>query len=296
MGRASHFSRLRFDAVSTFLRFWLTHHVQVLASYCLVPPAALAAEAKTIPAATMGSSHAVAVATLEQGPSDSHSYSAVGSITTASAPGASSQLRSLLLSPASNRSGSVDASQSPYSPFPFLVPALGPSSAPAAGSALPTAGRLQTQSAGSAGSLSSTLSSPSLLASPSPSQSESVTLAPADGGSSVNSMGAAAGAGAGVSVGPEVTDVSVAAAQILRRNHVVYQINVENSRKRKTYARWTVMKRFGEFAKLNEKLRAGLEKEGKQVRLFGPLLFPQTPNSSSRTQSSLVHLVACRRR
>lgn len=53
----------------------------------------------------------------------------------------------------------------------------------------------------------------------------------------------------------ELTAVTVPAAQILRNDHVVYQVNVQNDRKRRTFSKWTVLKRFQEFFTLDTEIR-----------------------------------------
>jgi hypothetical protein len=40
-------------------------------------------------------------------------------------------------------------------------------------------------------------------------------------------------------ISEEITGVSIVAAQILKHDHVVYQVNVENVRKTSTYQKWT---------------------------------------------------------
>jgi len=58
----------------------------------------------------------------------------------------------------------------------------------------------------------------------------------------------------------EITGVDVPAAQILKHDHVVYQINVENNQKRTSYQRWTVLKRYVEFYQLYQDLqKAGVD-------------------------------------
>eukprot|EP00455_Lapot_gusevi_P037453 TRINITY_DN4190_c0_g1_i1.p1 TRINITY_DN4190_c0_g1~~TRINITY_DN4190_c0_g1_i1.p1 ORF type:complete len:315 (-),score=43.67 TRINITY_DN4190_c0_g1_i1:164-1108(-) len=73
-------------------------------------------------------------------------------------------------------------------------------------------------------------------------------------------------------VDSEVSSVSIPAAQILRGDHVIYQINVVNEKKRKSFSQWTVLKRYGEFAEFDAALRSYL---ATQVSLSH--LIPQLP-------------------
>lgn len=52
----------------------------------------------------------------------------------------------------------------------------------------------------------------------------------------------------------EVTGVSIPATRTMS-DHVLYQIDVLNSRKRSTYSKWTVLKRFGQFFDMDFALR-----------------------------------------
>jgi hypothetical protein len=56
----------------------------------------------------------------------------------------------------------------------------------------------------------------------------------------------------------ECTSVSVPTAQILKRDHVVYQINCENLNKRESFRTWTVLRRYEEFYGLDAHLRTVL--------------------------------------
>lgn len=61
------------------------------------------------------------------------------------------------------------------------------------------------------------------------------------------------------SASEEVTNVHVRCAQIVRNDHVVYQIDVENVYRRASFAKWTVLKRYQDFFTLDAKLRAKYE-------------------------------------
>jgi PX domain len=54
---------------------------------------------------------------------------------------------------------------------------------------------------------------------------------------------------------PEVTDISIPAAQILRGDHVIYQLDISNALKSQPYGSWVVLKRFAEFREFNVILR-----------------------------------------
>jgi len=56
----------------------------------------------------------------------------------------------------------------------------------------------------------------------------------------------------------EVTDVSIPATRSMS-DHVLFQIDVVNCRKRKTYSKWTVLKRFGQFFDMDTALRSSLQ-------------------------------------
>jgi len=55
----------------------------------------------------------------------------------------------------------------------------------------------------------------------------------------------------------EITDVSIPATRIMS-DHVLYQIDLVNERKRKTYSKWCVLKRFTQIWEMDTKLRASL--------------------------------------
>jgi len=58
----------------------------------------------------------------------------------------------------------------------------------------------------------------------------------------------------------EVTGVSIPATRQMS-DHVLYQIDVVNSRKEKEYAKWTVLKRFGQFYEMDALVRSDFEKK-----------------------------------
>jgi len=57
----------------------------------------------------------------------------------------------------------------------------------------------------------------------------------------------------------EITGVSIPATRQMS-DHVLYQIDVANSRKEKEYAKWTVLKRFGQFYEMDALVRSDFEK------------------------------------
>lgn len=65
-------------------------------------------------------------------------------------------------------------------------------------------------------------------------------------------------------VSPEVSDVCIPSAQILKNDHVVFQLNVENLARASggygddSHTRWTVLKRYGEFRIMDDRIRAEL--------------------------------------
>jgi hypothetical protein len=52
----------------------------------------------------------------------------------------------------------------------------------------------------------------------------------------------------------EVTDVSVPSTRTMS-DHVLYQVDVSNARKRKTFSKWTVLKRYVQFYEMDAALR-----------------------------------------
>eukprot|EP00471_Norrisiella_sphaerica_P000383 CAMPEP_0184487792 /NCGR_PEP_ID=MMETSP0113_2-20130426/10336_1 /TAXON_ID=91329 /ORGANISM="Norrisiella sphaerica, Strain BC52" /LENGTH=262 /DNA_ID=CAMNT_0026870199 /DNA_START=34 /DNA_END=822 /DNA_ORIENTATION=+ len=55
----------------------------------------------------------------------------------------------------------------------------------------------------------------------------------------------------------EITDVSIPATRIMS-DHVLYQVDLANDKKRKTYSKWCVLKRFTQIWEMDQKLRASL--------------------------------------
>jgi len=53
----------------------------------------------------------------------------------------------------------------------------------------------------------------------------------------------------------EVTGVAIPGTRLMS-DHVLYQIDVVNARKRKTFSKWTVLKRFGQFYDMDTLVRA----------------------------------------
>jgi len=53
----------------------------------------------------------------------------------------------------------------------------------------------------------------------------------------------------------EITSISIPATRTMS-DHVLYQIDVTNARKRKTYSKWAVLKRFGQFYEMDTAMRA----------------------------------------
>jgi hypothetical protein len=56
----------------------------------------------------------------------------------------------------------------------------------------------------------------------------------------------------------EISDVHVVNATIVKNQYVVYQVNAVNIKKRASFARWTLLKRFSDFTKLHESLVAAI--------------------------------------
>jgi len=52
----------------------------------------------------------------------------------------------------------------------------------------------------------------------------------------------------------EVTGVAIPATRTMS-DHILYQIDVSNSRQRKSFSKWTVLKRFGQFFDMDTELR-----------------------------------------
>jgi hypothetical protein len=64
---------------------------------------------------------------------------------------------------------------------------------------------------------------------------------------------------------PEVSDVSIPSAQVLKHDHVVYQINVCNVAKLSAFSRWTVLKRFQDFVQLDAAIRRDIQHNSEQI-------------------------------
>jgi len=102
-----------------------------------------------------------------------------------------------------------------------------------------------------------------------PTAASSDPIAAAAAGSSASSSSshaaAAASASAPISAFPapiipmpatsEVTSISIPAAQVLKNDHVVYVVNLENTNKA-VFSSWTILKRFEDFWRINQKIRA----------------------------------------
>jgi len=52
----------------------------------------------------------------------------------------------------------------------------------------------------------------------------------------------------------EVTSVTIPATRTMS-DHVLYQIDIVNARKRKSFSKWTVLKRFGQFYEMDQAVR-----------------------------------------
>lgn len=58
----------------------------------------------------------------------------------------------------------------------------------------------------------------------------------------------------------EVTGISIPATRTMS-DHILYQIDAENARKRKSFSRWTVLKRFGQFYEMDQALRTAFQSD-----------------------------------
>lgn len=67
----------------------------------------------------------------------------------------------------------------------------------------------------------------------------------------------------------EVTGVSIPATRTMT-DHILYQIDVTNNRKRESYSKWTVLKRFGQFYDMDSQLRIDLEGQPEVVASLPP--------------------------
>mmetsp|Transcript_19478 Transcript_19478/g.39388 ORF Transcript_19478/g.39388 Transcript_19478/m.39388 type:complete len:263 (+) Transcript_19478:20-808(+) len=67
----------------------------------------------------------------------------------------------------------------------------------------------------------------------------------------------------------EITAVSIPATRIMS-DHVLYQIDLVNERKRKTYSKWCVLKRFTQIWEMDQKLRQSLVEEPEKLATLPP--------------------------
>jgi hypothetical protein len=74
----------------------------------------------------------------------------------------------------------------------------------------------------------------------------------------------------------EITGVSVPSKRTMS-DHILYQVDVVNVRKRKTFSKWTVLKRFGQFYEMDTALRASL---AERIDLLAAL--PSPPERRSK--------------
>lgn len=58
----------------------------------------------------------------------------------------------------------------------------------------------------------------------------------------------------------EVTDVKIPSTRTMS-DHILFQIDVVNSRKRQSFSKWTVLKRFGQFYEMDQLVRSQLMQE-----------------------------------
>jgi len=56
----------------------------------------------------------------------------------------------------------------------------------------------------------------------------------------------------------EITGITIPTTRTMS-DHILYQIDVVNARKRKTFSKWTVLKRFGQFYEMDTAVRVSLE-------------------------------------
>jgi len=72
----------------------------------------------------------------------------------------------------------------------------------------------------------------------------------------------------------EVTGIVIAQYRRMS-DHVLYQIKVSNAHKRSSFDCWTVLKRFGQFWEMDQKLRADLQQSHPDVFALLPLPPPR---------------------
>lgn len=54
-------------------------------------------------------------------------------------------------------------------------------------------------------------------------------------------------------------------------DHILYQVNVVNQKKRKTFNSWTVLKRFGQFHEMDHAVRQNLSDKPQVIAQLPPL-------------------------
>jgi len=67
----------------------------------------------------------------------------------------------------------------------------------------------------------------------------------------------------------EITGVTIPATRTMS-DHILYQIDVVNARKRKTFSKWTVLKRFTQFYEMDVAVRATLEDQPEVLENLPP--------------------------
>lgn len=74
----------------------------------------------------------------------------------------------------------------------------------------------------------------------------------------------------------EITGVSIPQTRLMS-DHVLFQVDVSNAKKRKTFSKWTVLKRFGQFHSLDVQLRTDF---GEDPNILASL--PASPQRQSK--------------
>lgn len=80
----------------------------------------------------------------------------------------------------------------------------------------------------------------------------------------------------------ELTEICIPSTRIMS-DHVLYQIDCTNCKKRRSFARWTVLKRFGQFFEMDQLVRASVPPQGSSAateRLLASL--PTVPGKQSK--------------
>jgi hypothetical protein len=77
----------------------------------------------------------------------------------------------------------------------------------------------------------------------------------------------------------EITGVTIPSTRIMS-DHVLYQIDVENNKKRSSYSRWTVLKRYGQIFEMDALVRVEFAEN--------PTLLAQMPDLPARQNKLLV--------